>query len=395
MTRSIILVIDGLGTGEMEDVKISRLQDIGSNTLRSIQSYYDVGNSTLNRLNLFDIDTLENLNLPDLYVSTGKIGLGHTGADSFLGHQEMIGIITNPNKIFIEDIYLELSQWLSSKYKITWTNNLLIVDDCIVISNNVECDPGLNLNVLGSLEHTPYEKILEIGMLLRDRVDSSRIIVMGGSPLTIETIQKSTDQRVDPDSGRIYSGVNIPKTRIYNENYIVTHLGYDKKIKNNIIDTFLTEEEEVSLIGKTATLFGREKAYCLPEVDTASVMESLILQMETQKTGLIFVNVQELDLAGHSQDVMRCAEVLSIVDQYMSRIINSLESSDLFIITADHGNDPLIGHPNHTREYVPLIVISQKELTPKLGIRGTLSDIGASVNRFHNFGETEIGKSFI
>ncbi|WP_042199089.1 phosphopentomutase [Paenibacillus camerounensis] len=395
MTRSIILVIDGLGVGEMEDVKLSRIQDVGAHTLKSIRSNYDMEGSLLNHLNLFDANKNSDVIQPGLHIGIGKIGLAHAGADSYLGHQEMIGIITDPKKIFLEDIYAELSKELNKKYKTVWHKNLLLIDDSIVISNNVECDPGLNLNVFGSLESTTYKKILEIGTWLRETVDSSRIIAMGGSPLTLQTIIESIDQRVDPVSGRVYSGVNIPKTRVYNESYLVSHLGFDKKVKNNIIDIFLARDAEVSLIGKTATLFAREKATCLPEVNTASVMELLIQQMELQKTGLIFVNVQELDLAGHSQDVQKCAEVLDWVEHYLPNVLGKLDNDDLLIITADHGNDPLIGHPNHTREYVPLIVLSHREIDKKLGVRSTLSDVGASVNQFHNFEQPQIGKSFL
>ena len=33
-----------------------------------------------------------------------------------------------------------------------------------------------------------------------------------------------------------------------------------------------------------------------------------------------------------------------------------LNNNDLLIVTADHGNDPTIGHSQHTRERVPLLV---------------------------------------
>ena len=53
---------------------------------------------------------------------------------------------------------------------------------------------------------------------------------------------------------------------------------------------------------------------------------------------------------------------------------------DVFIITADHGNDPTFPGTDHTREYAPLIVFGQSARAGvDLGIRGSLSDIGQTI----------------
>ena len=41
-------------------------------------------------------------------------------------------------------------------------------------------------------------------------------------------------------------------------------------------------------------------------------------------------------------------------------MFEKLKDDDLLIITADHGNDPVHHGTDHTREYVPLLVYSQK-----------------------------------
>lgn len=49
---------------------------------------------------------------------------------------------------------------------------------------------------------------------------------------------------------------------------------------------------------------------------------------------------------------------------------------------ADHGNDPTIGHSHHTREVVPVLVYQQGMIATQLGVRTTLSDVGATVCEF-------------
>lgn len=62
---------------------------------------------------------------------------------------------------------------------------------------------------------------------------------------------------------------------------------------------------------------------------------------------------------------------------------------------ADHGNDPCIGHNRHTREMVPLLVMSPGIEGVFIGERKTLSDVGASVCDFFGAPLPENGTSFL
>ena len=52
---------------------------------------------------------------------------------------------------------------------------------------------------------------------------------------------------------------------------------------------------------------------------------------------------------------------------------------DVLFITADHGCDPGDESTDHTREYIPLLVIGNKVKSADLGTRGTFADIAATV----------------
>ena len=111
--------------------------------------------------------------------------------------------------------------------------------------------------------------------------------------------------------------------------------------------------------------------------------------------GLIMANVQETDLAGHSQDVEKYAEKLKLVDDYLPKIIDKMKGDDILVITGDHGNDPTIGHNHHTREKALLLVYGKKIRPVKLGERKTLSDIGATIADYFGVEKTENGESFL
>lgn len=68
-----------------------------------------------------------------------------------------------------------------------------------------------------------------------------------------------------------------------------------------------------------------------------------------------------------------------------------MSRKDILIVMADHGNDPFIGHSLHTREMVPILLFSHEFKGLELGVRDTLSDVGASVAHFFNAPAPEFG----
>jgi phosphopentomutase len=137
----------------------------------------------------------------------------------------------------------------------------------------------------------------------------------------------------------------------------------------------------VTLIGKVAEVVRCEGATALPSVTTGEVFGHLTKTLAKQPSGLIAINVQEADLAGHQQDPAAYAEVLHHVDAALESVLAVLSTNDTFIVTGDHGNDPTIGHPFHTREYVPLLIHSPGSAHPfsPVADRNSLVDVAARV----------------
>ncbi len=72
---------------------------------------------------------------------------------------------------------------------------------------------------------------------------------------------------------------------------------------------------------------------------------------------LTFTNLVEFDTNyGHRRDVSGYARALEWFDVELGKLLKALKPGDVFIITADHGNDPTWIGTDHTRERVPVLV---------------------------------------
>jgi phosphopentomutase len=125
-------------------------------------------------------------------------------------------------------------------------------------------------------------------------------------------------------------------------------------------------------------------------------LDQTLNALKADSHGLIFSNLVDFDmLYGHRRDVEGYARSLEEFDVRLPEILEALREDDLFVITADHGNDPTYRGTDHTREYAPLLVYG-KSAAPgiNLGTRASLADIGQTIAE--NFGvKLKDGDSFL
>jgi hypothetical protein len=89
-------------------------------------------------------------------------------------------------------------------------------------------------------------------------------------------------------------------------------------------------------------------------------MAKTLAALDELSTGLLFVNLVDFDqLYGHRNDVEGYAKALEEFDAWLPSLYEKLSARDLLIITADHGCDPTTPSTDHSREYVPLLVIGR------------------------------------
>ena len=113
-------------------------------------------------------------------------------------------------------------------------------------------------------------------------------------------------------------------------------------------------------------------------------------------TGLCFVNLVDFDMQfGHRRDIDGYANALSEFDTWLGQFLPKLGEEDVVMITADHGCDPAYtATTDHTREYVPLLVLGKQVKPVNLGTRKSFADIAATVADLLDIPLTTPGESF-
>lgn len=394
--RVIILIIDSLGVGYMEDAALYHPNDVGANTFKHIiDTVPTLKIPTFEKLGINQILQHSSLTANHAIASYGVLNLMHEGADSFEGHNEIMG--TKPKKAylapFIENMQEVKAALEIEGYKVEIPNAelpYLLVNDLVIVADNIETDYGQIYNVSAPLDYIYFEEVLKIGQCVRKNVKVNRVITLGGENVTPEHLRNSVERRVD---GLV--GVNSPKSNVYKKGYQVRHMGYGISPELQLPSIAKKAGLEVSLIGKMQDVIYCEDATKLPSVDTEKVMRDILDEMNHIEKGVISATVQETDLAGHAQDPIRYADRIQMVERYLPEILKKMTSGDLFMISADHGNDPTIGHSQHTREKTFILAYHKQFPAVNIGERKTLSDIAATAVDYLGLPKTENGTSFL
>jgi phosphopentomutase len=398
----MVIVLDGFGIGAMEDVPKLRPQDTGANTALHI---YEA-------LPTLRLPALERLGLGNALLAAGTPALprglipvenccfgfhllAHFGADTFWGHQELMG--TRPLRGESAPIASRLpairETLEKTGHRVRPVGGVLVVDEALTVGDNLETDLGDNYNVTAALDLMPFEQVREIGAIVRSQVHSSRVIVFGGRGVTLDNILDAYESS-EGNSGS-FAGVSAPRSGVYREGYQVVHLGYGVRAGVQVPAMLEQAGIPVTLIGKVADIVENHQGQSIPGVDTAEVLAKGAAILDELERGYICINVQETDLAGHREDAKLYGERLVVVDRGLGTIMEKIGVGDILVITADHGNDPTIGHPQHTREKTPILVYSPGVRPGFIGGRQSLADTGATVCDFFGAPFPEAGASYL
>ena len=76
-------------------------------------------------------------------------------------------------------------------------------------------------------------------------------------------------------------------------------------------------------------------------------------------------------------------------------MLSMVSNDDLILITGDHGNDPTDGNTDHTREYVPILAYTNKEISNNLGTRSSFTDVAKTIAEYFNIENKIDGTSFL
>ena len=113
----------------------------------------------------------------------------------------------------------------------------------------------------------------------------------------------------------------------------------------------------VHAVGKIGDIFSMQGIDDVVKGTDADLMAHLLQYVEDAEDGsLTFANFVEFDAKyGHRRDVAGYARALEWFDACLPRLFAASRPGDLFVFTADHGNDPTREGTDHTRERVPVL----------------------------------------
>jgi phosphopentomutase len=165
-----------------------------------------------------------------------------------------------------------------------------------------------------------------------------------------------------------------------------------------LLDRLMEAGHPVIAVGKVDDLFaGRGIAEAVHTSSNAEGEDVLAELARKGGPGLVFANLVDFDtLYGHRNDVAGFARALEQFDDRLGEILMHLKSDDLCLITADHGNDPVMPSTDHSREYTPLLAAGPRvRAGTDVGTRETFADVGASVAEAFGLGWKGAGTSFL
>ncbi|MGI9105617.1 MAG: phosphopentomutase [Pyrinomonadaceae bacterium] len=381
--RIVLIVLDGLGIGEMPDA--AAWGDAGADTLGHICASRAVRLPNLQALGLGNVRPLAGVpavNSPR--GSYGRCAMQSNGKDTTTGHWEMAGII-------LDEAFPTYPEGFPPD-----------VIARFVAETHV---PG----VLGNIAASGTEIIRELGAehvrtgqpIVYTSADSVFQIAAHEEVIPVERLYEICRTargilRDEHEVGRVIARPFIGEAGTFTR----TENRHDYAIappRENLLVALSDAGLDVVCIGKIASIYDSlGVTQDLKAKNNNQSIDQTIRALRDDTHGLIFTNLVDFDmLYGHRRDVEGYARALEHFDARLPEIEAAMNERDLFIITADHGNDPTYRGTDHTREYVPLLTCGQLARAGiNLGTRTSLADMGQTVAENFNV-KLVAGESFL
>ena len=383
MKKAIVLVLDGVGIGEMADA--GDYGDGGSDTLgNTARAVGGLSMPNLQKMglgNIHPIAGIDPVNSP--IASYGKLSEMSKGKDSTTGHWEMMGLVSSV-----------AMPTFPSGFPSVFIDDFSATTGHALLGNEVASGTEI-------IQRLGEEQIRTSGLIVYTSADSVFQIAAHESVVPVEELYRCCEiargMLVPPDLG-VSRVIARPFTG-HAGNYVRTARRKDFSVPppgETLLDRLVKNGVAVTGVGKIDDLFDHRSIKTEHTASNSEGMDILIEQIMTSSGGLIFANFCDFDSKwGHRNDYTGFARGLEAVDRWIPALLASLKGDDILIITADHGNDPTTPSTDHSREYVPLLAYSPDSSGMSLGIRTTFSDIACTVAEFFRLGNGFPGKSFL
>ena len=382
MKRIFLIVLDSFGIGALPDA--ADFGDAGANTLESCAKSPKLYIPNMIAAGLGNIDGVDCL--PKMDAPTGavaRLAESSMGKDTTIGHWEIAGIIspqplpTYPDG-FSEEVLqpfreatgrgiLANAPWSGTKVIEAYGDEHVKTGDLIVYTS---ADSVFQIAAHEGV--VPLEQLYEYCRIARAQLKGKHGV---GRVIARPFIGESG--HYTRTSNRHDYSLEPPRETMLDA---IKNAGLDSIGVGKIYDIFAG-------LGTTEHVYNKSNADGM-----AHAMDYVNRDFQ----GLCFVNLVDFDmLYGHRRDVEGYANALTEFDSWLGQFLDRLGDEDLLMITADHGCDPAYtATTDHTREYVPLLVLGRQVKPVNLGTRGSFADIAATITELLGVEFDTPGESF-
>ncbi len=375
MKRAIVMVIDSMGIGAMDDCR--DFNDTPEcNTLKHVCEFNNGLNvPNLSKMGLGNIQDFMGISKTETPIAKyGTMIEKSKGKDTTTGHWEFMGLINErPFATFPNGFPKEL------------IDKFVAETGCGGVLANIPASGTVIIEQLNDEHHKTKFPIVYTS------ADSVFQIALDTDVIPLETLYEwchiarrlldEGNYNVSRVIARPYKIIDGKPTRISKD-----RRDYSMVPKHTLLNDIKDKGGKVIGIGKIEDIFS--KAGITHAIHTGSNKEGLELTLKAVKGELelpkiaysdykeqnvdfemIFINLVDTDmLYGHRNDPKGYGKAIEEIDTYLPAIIDAMNSDDLLIITADHGCDPCVEGTDHTREKVPVLVYDKSNSGKDLGV---------------------------
>ena len=381
MKRVFLIVLDSFGIGAMPDSP--SFGDVNVNTLAACAKSEFLSIPNMIKAGLGNIDGVACLPKAAATGAFARLAERSMGKDTTIGHWEIAGIVsddplpTYPNG-FPEELLdpfrqatgrgiLANAPWSGTAVIEEYGEEHMKTGDLIVYTSADSV-----FQIAAHEEIVPIEQLYEYCRIARKLLVGKhgvgRVIARPfiGAPGNFKRTSNRHDYSLEPPKQTLLDAVKAA--------------GIDSIAVGKIYDIFAGQ-------GITEHVYNKSNA---------DGMQHTLHYADKDFTGLCFVNLVDFDmLYGHRRDIDGYAKALTEFDTWLPSLLEKLGDEDIVMITADHGCDPAYtATTDHTREYVPLLVLGKKVKPVNLGTRASFADIAATAAELLGVSLGTPGRSF-
>lgn len=381
--RVILIVLDGVGVGELPDA--DAYGDQGSDTLGNIARQIPLRLPTLRRLGLARVaPAVGTLQPHPPSGAFGRMAERSAGKDSVTGHWELMGLVLDhPFPVFPDGFPAPIISEFERRIGRGTLGNKAASGTAIITELGPEHlrtgYPIVYTSADSVFQIAAHEEVIPVPELYRFCEIAYELVARG--------------MGVGRVIARPFTGADGQFTRTANrKDFALTPFA------PTLLDRLTEAGLPVVAIGKIDDLFaGRGITTAIHTVSDDDGMDRIENAMQSTRRGLIFANLVDFDsVHGHRNDTPGYAANLERFDVRLATLLQRIGPRDLLVITADHGNDPTTPSTDHSREHVPLFVVSPA-VRPgvDLGLRSTFADLGQTLADLFRVAPLGHGVSFL